>query len=416
MAQIGNGVTPEVFTLPKQRNYYRTYSVDQLVTQFDNTFLNAGYQKFTGSAVLFNPGINGLIKLGTSDVFEDYRITGGFKLSFDLKSNEVFVSTENRSGRFDKQWLFYRQSFPNSDVFAAPKQLSHQVRYSVKYPFNELTSLRGSITGRMDRSTYLASDLTNLQRKSEFDYWGIGKLEFVYDDTRSKGINVLFGTRYKVFAEYFNRIDISSQNITVLGLDFRHYLKIHRNLVWANRIAASTSMGTQKLVYYLGSVDNWINFGSNPTFNPEVPVATNQNYAYQALASNLRGFSQNIRNGNSFAVINSEIRWPVFSYLLSRPIKNEFINSFQLVAFGDIGSAWTGKSPFNNDYAYNIQVISQKPITVTIQRKQDPIVGGYGWGMRGKILGYFVRADWAWGVDDGEVKPRIFYLSLALDF
>lgn len=415
-AKIGSGITEEVFVLPKQRNYLRTYSIDQLVTQFDNTFLNNGYQKYTGSAVLFNPGVNGLIKIGASDVFEDHRIVGGFKLGFDLKSNEVFLSTENRSGRFDKQWLFYRQSFPNSVAFGAPKQLSHQIRYSVKYPFNELASLRGSITGRNDKSTFLATDLNSLQKPSEFEYWGIGKLEFVYDNTRAKGVNVLFGTRYKIFAEYFNRIDESSKNITVLGLDFRHYIKIHRNLVWANRLAASTSGGTQKLVYYLGSVDNWINFSSTPTFNPEVPVANNQNYAYQALASNLRGFSQNIRNGNSFAVINSEIRWPVFSYLLNRPIKNEFINSFQVIAFGDIGTAWTGKSPYTNDNSFNIQTITQNPITVTIQREQEPLVGGYGWGMRAKILGYFVRTDWAWGVDDGEVKPRIFYLSLALDF
>ncbi len=416
VARIGNGVTEEVFVLPKQRNYLRTYAIDQLVTQFDNTFLNNGYQRYTGSAVLFNPGVNGLIKIGASDVFEDHRIIGGFKLGFDLKSNEVFLSTENRSGRYDKQWLFYRQSFPNTDAFGAPKQLSHQIRYSVKYPFNELASLRGSLTGRNDKSTFLATDITNLQKKSEFEYWGIGKVEFVYDNTRSKGVNVLFGTRYKLFAEYFNRIDESSKNITVLGLDFRHYIKIHRNLVWANRLAASTSSGTQKLVYYLGSVDNWINFSSTPTFNSDVPVAPGQDYAYQALASNLRGFSQNIRNGNSFTVINSEIRWPVFSYLLNRPIKNEFINSFQLIAFGDIGTAWTGKSPYTNDNSFNIQTIAQDPITVTIQRQQEPLVGGYGWGMRGKLLGYFVRADWAWGVDDGEVKPRIFYLSLALDF
>ena len=415
-ARIGSGITEDPFVLPKQRNYLRTYSIDQLVTQFDNSFLNNGYQRYTASAVLFNPGVNGLIKIGASDVFEDHRIIGGFKLGFDLKSNEVFLSTENRAGRFDKQWMFYRQSFPNTDAFGAPKQLSHQIRYSVKYPFNELASLRGSITGRNDRSTFLATDITNMQRKSEYEYWGIGKLEFVYDNTRSKGVNVLFGTRYKIFAEYFNRIEESSKNISVIGLDFRHYIKIHRNLVWANRMAASTSGGTQKLVYYLGSVDNWINFSSNPTFNPEVPVAQDQNYAYQALASNLRGFSQNIRNGNSFAVLNSELRWPVFSYLLNRPIKNEFINSFQVIAFGDIGTAWTGKSPYANDNAFNIQTITQNPITVTIQREQEPLVGGYGWGMRGKLLGYFVRADWAWGVDDGEVKPRIFYLSLALDF
>jgi isocitrate dehydrogenase len=51
-----------------------------------------------------------------------------------------------------------------------------------------------------------------------------------------------------------------------------------------------------------------------------------------------------------------------------------------------------------------------------VTKKVEPIVGGYGFGLRSRLLGYFLRADWAWGVDDGEVKPRIFYLSLALDF
>ena len=41
---------------------------------------------------------------------------------------------------------------------------------------------------------------------------------------------------------------------------------------------------------------------------------------------------------------------------------------------------------------------------------------GYGFGLRSRILGYFVRADWAWGVDDGVVLPAVFYFSLSLDF
>ncbi len=416
IAKIGIGVTEPAFTIPKQRTYLRTYAIDQLVTQFDNTFLNTGYQKYTGGAVIFNPGINGLIKIGASDVFEDYRIVGGFKLGFDFKSNEAFISTENRKGRLDKQWLFYRQSFPVSNAFGVPKQLSHQIRYSIKYPFNEIASLRNSVAGRIDKSTYLSSDFNNMQKKPEFEYWIYDRLEFVYDNTRSLGVNVLSGTRYKIFAEYYNRVDDMQKNMLVAGLDFRHYIKIHRNLIWANRFAASMSGGTQKLVYYLGSVDNWLNFGSNPTFNTEVPVSQSQNYAYQALASNLRGFSQNIRNGSSFAVINSEVRWPIFSYLFNRPIKNEFFNCFQLIAFGDVGTAWTGNSPYSQKNAFNIQTIYQNPVTVTIQREQEPLVAGYGWGVRSKILGYFVRADWAWGIDDNEVKPRIFYVSLALDF
>jgi hypothetical protein len=79
-------------------------------------------------------------------------------------------------------------------------------------------------------------------------------------------------------------------------------------------LPASTSLGDQKLIYYLGATDGWI----IPRFNDETPIDYTQNYAYQTVATNLRGFDQNIRNGNSFALINSEIRVPIFKYLLNR--------------------------------------------------------------------------------------------------
>jgi len=31
-------------------------------------------------------------------------------------------------------------------------------------------------------------------------------------------------------------------------------------------------------------------------------------------------------------------------------------------------------------------------------------------------LGYFVRADWAWGVENGIILPSVFYFSLSTDF
>lgn len=406
------------FVIPKQRIYFRVFMTDQLVTQFDNNFLNPSYQKFTGSEVYFNPGLNGLFKIGLSDVFEDYRIVGGFRLSTDLKSNETFLSYEDRALRWDKMLMFYRQSFPTSRTdFGAPKTISHQLKYGLKYPFNEVLSIRTSLTGRMDKTTYTAIDVANLREPNSFDYWGIGKVELVFDNTLSRGINLYYGTRFKIFGEFFNRLDDTEKKTYIIGVDYRRYIKIHRNLIWANRFAASTSFGPEKLVYYLGSVDNWLNFNSaNPTFNRDIAIATDQNYAFQALASNLRGFSQNIRNGNSFALINSEIRWPIFNYLMNRPIKSDFINNFQLAVFGDIGSAWTGLTPYSKDNSFNTETIVSGPVTVYLKRQQNPVVGGYGWGMRSKVLGYFVRADWAWGVDDGEIQPRLFYLSLSLDF
>jgi hypothetical protein len=193
-------------------------------------------------------------------------------------------------------------------------------------------------------------------------------------------------------------------------------MKIHRDLIWANRLAASTSLGSQKLLYYLGAVDNWLNFGKTPTFNTNVPIDVAENYAYQTTATNMRGFSQNIRNGNSFAVINSELRWPMFKYLFNRPLKSDFLTNFQVIAFTDVGAAWTGKTPYSNDNSFNTKTVTHYPVTVTLKSEREPIVAGYGWGLRSRIWGYFVRTDWAWGIEDGEVQPRFFYLSLGLDF
>jgi hypothetical protein len=157
-------------------------------------------------------------------------------------------------------------------------------------------------------------------------------------------------------------------------------------------------------------------FNREAMFDNSIPVNPNQNYGFQALATNMRGFSQNVRNGNSFALINSEIRWPFIRYFAGHPLRSNFLNSIQIVGFGDIGTAWTGKSPWSGDNSYDNEVIKNGPVTVILDSNRGPIVGGFGAGARAQVLGYFVRADWAWGVEDNYLTPKIFYLSFSLDF
>ncbi|MEK6615139.1 MAG: hypothetical protein AABZ32_03360, partial [Bacteroidota bacterium] len=203
-------------------------------------------------------------------------------------------------------------------------------------------------------------------------------------------------------------------DISILGVDIRHYTKIHRDFIWANRFSASSSFGKKKLIYYMGGVDNWF----NPQFNYNTPIDFKQNYAYQTLATPMRGFDQNIRNGNSFALYNTELRLPVFRYLMNKPLKSDFLNNFQVVTFGDIGTAWTGKSPYADENSLNTQIIGgpPSPVTVVIETRREPIVGGYGWGIRSRLLGYFMRLDWSHGWEDGKIQPKVFYWSFSLDF
>ena len=75
-----------------------------------------------------------------------------------------------------------------------------------------------------------------------------------------------------------------------------------------------------------------------------------------------------------------------------------------------------GKSPYNKDNPFYTTVYPANPVTITVTRNVEPFVIGYGFGLRARILGYFIRTDWAWGIDDKKVGDRIFYLSIGLDF
>ncbi|HEX7411452.1 MAG TPA: hypothetical protein VF298_04855 [Bacteroidales bacterium] len=402
------------FRMPKQRNYNVVYSISQLVSQIDFNFLNAAYQPYTGgnSPIYLYPGLNVLFKVGGVDLLEDYRITGGVRLDMNFQNNEYLLSFANLKHRVDREIIFHRQSVEETGDFSIIRHRIHELHYILKYPFSEVFAIKGSALVRYDKAVNLSTDPINLLQPNSINTWGGLKAELIYDNTRNLGLNLYSGWRYKIFGEYYKLLKGESKTLAVVGMDFRNYLKIHRTFIWANRFAASSSFGNSKLIYYMGGVDNWL----NPKFNQENSVATGNDYAYQALATNMRGFNQNIRNGNSFAVFNSELRFPVFHYLFNRPIKSDFINNFQIVGFADAGSAWTGTNPFSEDNTHFTRTIDRKPLLITVMVQKNPIVAGYGAGLRSRLFGYFLRADWAWGVEDGQVQPRIFYFSLSLDF
>ena len=402
-------------------DYSTSFYPDKLVNQIDFSFLNASYQAFTGGAYYYNPGLNLLFKVGANDLFEDYRLVGGVRFATDFDSNEYLLSFENLKKQLDKQLIFHRQVFKNyiEDTYnTLVKTYTHELLLSVKYPLSQTLAVKGTASFRHDNTVYLSTNNENLNKPNLLKVWGGIKAEVIFDNTRKLGTNLYSGMRWKIFGEAYRQINASESDLYVVGGDFRHYLRIHRTLIWANRIAGSGSFGRSPLIYYLGSVDNWINLNQsdNPTFNETVDIDYSQNYAYQALATNLRGFSQNIRNGSNFVVINSELRWPIFRYLAGHPLGSGFLNNFQVVGFADIGTAWTGLHPFSDENAWNTEIIRNGPMTITLDANREPIVAGYGFGLRAQLLGYFIRLDWAWGVENWEVQPNMFYLSLSLDF
>ena len=405
------GVSVGELKFPEQRNYNTNFATDKLLTQVDNSYSDQFYQVFNGSGSDLNPGLSADLKLGVSDLFEDYRIVGGFRPALDLNNSDFELSYENLKNRVDHKVTGLIQSnrtFLNAFIV---KTNTSQVTWRMKYPFSEVASLRGTVLYRYDRFVQQSVDLTTLAIPNTNDHNAGFKLEYVFDNTINKGLNLYNGWRYKLFAEYYQNPGQGETDMTVVGFDIRHALKVHRDIIWVNRFAGSSSYGSRKVVFFLGGVDNWL----FPNFDNSIPIDFTQGYAWQTIGSPLRGFFYNARNGSSFSVYNTELRIPVFKYLLNKPIKSDIVNNFQVVGFGDLGTAWTGSHPYSEDNSFNTLTIPANPLTISLENQREPIVGGYGFGLRTRILGYFVRADWAWGVDDGQRLPAEFYFSLSLD-
>ncbi|MDB5196383.1 MAG: hypothetical protein JWP88_754, partial [Flaviaesturariibacter sp.] len=423
---------------------------DYLVAGLNNTvFIPSKYQAYQGPpSGPISPSngneLSGLIRLGTLDLFEDYKISGGFRIAPNLKDNDILFEFTNLKRRFDWGFTYFRSSQEvGASVIVngtqvdglAAKTFANYYLGRIKYALDKTRSIRATIGPRFDRaiiSTQNPSDpagvgILSLLVPDQKTTYIQSSLEYVHDNTLNPATNIWHGLRWKAYTDIFSQVDkvrsTEGRFLFNAGFDARHYLPIYRNVIWAVRAAGDFSWGSQKVIYYLGGTDGWLKFGSNQKsdgtyryLNPNPVPDANIPYAYQALAVNLRGFKQNVANGNNNVVINSEVRMPVFSTFFNRPINNAFLRNFQVIQFFDLGTAWNGT--YNSIKRPN--VIYQDPNSnVSINVKAGgigPFAGGYGFGARSTLLGYFVRFDAAWQMNGFfRGKPQT-YLSLGLDF
>ena len=419
----------------------RKFFNDYVVAGLNNTvFVINKYQPYAGGQGPIDPAngndLNGLVRMGTADLFEDIKISGGFRIASNLKDNDVLFEFMNLRKRLDWGFTYYRSSnevgvitgTSNQPLFG--KQYANYYLGKLNFAIDRTRSIRATIGPRFDNIVFAADPFypPSLKIEDLKKTFGQVGLEYVYDNTLNPTLNIWKGLRWKTFVDWFTQLEgegvSDGRFLFNAGFDARHYLPIYRNIIWAVRGAGDFSWGKQKVVYYLGGVDGWLKFSDNiksdGTFRYFDGSENNRpdqqaNYTYQALAVNLRGFIQNVANGNNAVVINSEIRVPVFSTFLNRPINNAFLRNFQIVQFADLGSAWNGK--FDKIERPTVHYSDAGLVTVKIKSGGlGPFAGGYGFGARSTLLGYFLRFDVAWQMDGVfKGKPRT-YLAMGVDF
>lgn len=416
--------TDSSFMKMKSQPYRLAFKPDFFTLKLDNSILFNKYQSRAqqGKGEYQNPPLGLMLTASLDDLMEDYRITGGLRLPFSFKDLTYFVQYENVRKRLDWSLMYLRSDATSNIPFYGlellAKNSTNMLQTNLSYPLDKIRSLRLNVGLRSDRLVLKSQDtfsLSLIEPRDKIQYWGIARGEYVFDNTKNPSINIYRGTRYKFFAEYIRRLNGTGGGAFNIGADYRYYAKIYKNFIWAARVATAMSDGKQKILYHVGGVDNWI----GPKYSSYVPVRPYENYGFETIATNLRGYEQNSRNGNSYAVFNTEFRLPVLTTFIKRPIQSQILRDLQVVTFLDAGSAWEGIMPSadrlkNNKVLPDPNVDPNPQVILRITDETGGIGVGYGAGLRTMLAGYFLRLDAAWNIE-GRTKP-ILYFSIGTDF
>lgn len=389
--------------------------------------------RFTADNIVTSFVIDPLIGFGINletqmnDLLEDHKFYGGLLAATDLRSGALYGEyrylkyTIDFSARYDRRVVYM------------PTETSSQ-----KYTLNSwqvTASLPLSVTTRLSVSPLITStnfyDLDprsvmiagNPPVTSRFFYGGL-KTELIYDNSSVLDLNLMQGTRGKIGLQFYEGLTDGNTSFSNFYMDFRNYQRLHRELILATRIFYGRFFGKQRQNYMLGGMDNWM-FNKtvirsaddgDPLYN-SVGV-DNSNILFAQYVTNLRGFDYNTFFGTNAMLLNAELRFPVIKYFYRGPIASNFFRNFQLISFFDIGSSWTGPSPFATINSVNTETLRPvgNPFSAVIQNFKYPWLYSYGFGLRTMLLGYYIKMDVAYPVEDLNRQNARFFFTLGYDF
>jgi hypothetical protein len=372
-----------------------------------------------------------------NDLLENHSIKLGLFITPVLRNHDVFLGYNNNVRRVDWGIDIQRRSIslseldnrslylfrplnintPQTTVLSIARRLYYN-RFSAvaSYPFSQY--LKAELSPNITSTTDI--DVSDLGRKNlQSIYLGF-RGELVYDNTTPVFSKVLVGTRAKIRLDRSYSFKTSSENFSRMVIDARHYRRLFGSVIFAARLSYSRSLGKAPKVTILGGVENAINRSIEPTNGQSVGVPRDlRDILFYDFAGNLRGFNFAKLYGTSHLLSNLELRLPLAQYVSKGSLTSNFLRNLQFIGFTDVGTAWFGnKGPFNRQNSLNTEIVGggQNPFRATVTNFKNPFLLGYGLGVRTTILGYFVKADYAWGLEDKEVNPPKLYLSLGYDF
>ena len=368
------------------------------------------------SALYVDPllGLGLQFKAALTDVLENQRIDASLFGLFDLRTSNIRVAYTNLTHRYDWGVAYQKQAYFFDFANGRFRYGRHEVAPTLAYPLTHNLSVRGGPRFVSISRTQLGDVST--QNDQSTNYLGYNG-ELVFDNSVASGVNMVTGTRLKASLLNLSNLNSKSLSFGKFVIDLRHYQKISRSIVWANRASYGQFFGNRAQLFRLGGMDNWLNAGyEGARF---LPNYTDQDQVFnQEFVTNLRGFDYSARTGPRYVLFNSELRIPIVQYFAHRPIYSGFFRNLQLTGFADAGTAYSGTNPFGTNNSSNTQPVFPPGnyFSATVVNFRNPFLIGYGVGARTTLLGFYGKVDVAWGQEDYITHGPKFYFSLGYDF
>jgi hypothetical protein len=365
-----------------------------------------------------------------NDMLENYRLIAGLMTTIDLRNGDFWAEAQylphwlDFSARFDRKGIRW-EPFTSSTTF---KYSLNKLEIGASLPLNDRARLSVKPFGAFARSANLGAanvyPVVPPTAEPVNNFYAGVKSEFVYDNSINVGMNIIEGTRGKITYTHYQGLNDQNNSFSQIAVDVRHYQKVYKEIVFAVRGFAGSFYGRSPKEYLLGGMDNWMfnetKFTGTTATGENNPLGVrteNQDILFAEYVTNLRGFDYATLFGNNVLLLNAEFRIPIVRALTDGPISSNFFKNLQLIAFYDIGTSWSGQAPFSEGVSVSFERYKSGPFQIDVKNYLNPWLYSYGMGMRSVMLGYYMKVDVAWPVENYEVaKNPSWFVTLGFDF
>jgi Tol biopolymer transport system component len=405
------------FDVPKIENSYKKDSANNNNINFnlsDNINPDGSYKinnykiKFSPDLVYGNAtytsfyGVQGIAQVVLSDMLGDHRIVIQTSLVIDLKNSDYAVAYYYLPKRIDYGvQLFHTArfvSFTNGFFSNLYRYRTYGADFLASYPLSRYKRLESQI--QIENVTEENMDVASQPIISKTLM--IPRFSLVHDNTVFGYTAPVSGTRY--FITLFGSPKLGPEGIGFGSFlyDFRHYFKLGEDYSFVARWSGGASFGPDPQRFFIGGVENWI----NSTYeNYNLPIYNIGDFSFSSPGLPLRGYNYDRQSGSKYSILNLELRFPLFRYLIFGALPLGFAN-IEGVAFMDVGTAWTDNS--------TLKLFAKDGVSNVLKTKN--LLMGIGTGARANLLGMPFMFDVGWGYNLDKFTRPIYYISLGYDF